>query len=70
MCLGGGSAPAAPAAPTPPAEIKQPDTVEAMRTNRKARAASGAMAGGTLLTGPSGLQPGALDVSKPSLLGG
>ena len=69
MCLGGGSAPAAPAAPTPPAEVKQPETVDAVRVDRKARKAAGAMAGGTLLTGPSGLQAGAMDISKPSLLG-
>lgn len=69
MCLGGGSAPAAPAAPQKPAEIKQPETVDAIRADRKSRKAAGEMAGGTLLTGPAGLQPGALDIAKPSLLG-
>lgn len=69
MCLGGGSAPAAPAAPEKPAEVKQAETVDAVRVDRKARKAAGEMAGGTLLTGPNGLQPGALDISKPSLLG-
>lgn len=75
MCVGGGgSAPAAPEAPKPPAEVKTPDTPTVAAQQRKARAAATGMAAGsgsmsTLLTGPGGIQPGALNVAKPSLLG-
>lgn len=61
------SAPPAPAAPTPPAEVKQPDTVQAVREKRKASGSG--IAGGTLLTGPGGVMSTDLNVGKPTLLG-
>lgn len=67
MCFGGGSAPPPPAAPEPPQAAKAPDIADYTRSKRKAGA--GAMAGGTMLTGPAGVSPSALSVSKPSLLG-
>jgi len=68
MCLGGGGSPAPPPPPTPPAEVKQPETVQAVRDKRRAQAGAG-MQGGTLLTGASGVPTSSLDVQKPSLLG-
>lgn len=70
MCSGmfGGapSAPPPPPAPVPPAEVKQPETVTAVREKRKN--ASG-IAGGTLLTGANGVAATDLNVGKPTLLG-
>lgn len=69
MCLSSPSAPPPPAAPEKPAEVKQPDTIEAVRVKRKEQQAAGGMGTGTLLTGPSGVQTGALNIAKPTLLG-
>lgn len=66
MCFGGGSPPPAPAAPAEPQAAKAPDIADYTRSKKKS---GGAMAGGTLLTGPSGVAPSALSVAKPSLLG-
>lgn len=48
MCF---SSPSVPPPPPPPQEVKTPDAGQLQRTKRNA---SG-MAGGTLLTGPSGI---------------
>jgi len=74
MCLGSSPSIPAPEPVTPPQETKTPDTIQASQAARKARQAAGGMAGGatgagTLLTGPSGIAAGALNVAKPSLLG-
>lgn len=64
MCL---SKPNIPT-PTPPQEVKTPDAAPLADKARRNR--SGAMTGGTLLTGPSGLQPGAASTGRTTLLGG
>ena len=58
--------PAPPPPPPPPQETKQPD-ISNLR-DRARRNRSG-MAGGSLLTGPSGIAPGALPTGKATLLG-
>lgn len=69
MCLGGGSSPPPPPPPpAPPAEVKQPETIEAVREKRRYAKDSG-MEGGTMLTGPRGVAASDLNVSKPTLLG-
>ena len=68
MCVGGSSAPPPPPPPEKPQEVQQPETIQAVRDKRK-NADAGGMGGGTLLTGPSGVQTGALNVTKPTLLG-
>ena len=66
MCLGGQppSVPAAPAAPQAPQDPQLSDLTAA----RKARQNQG-MAGGTLLTGPSGVENSQLNTGRGSLLG-
>ncbi len=66
MCFGG-SAPTPPPAPEPPQAVKAPDI--AGYTSSKRKPGAGAMAGGTLLTGPAGIASSELSVAKPSLLG-
>jgi hypothetical protein len=63
MCL---STPDIPAPPPPLQEAKTPE----LNTLSKARRAAGGMAGGTLLTGPSGVTGAALNTAAPTLLGG
>ena len=63
MCM---SKPNIPPPPPPPQEVKQPDS-GALR-DRAHRNRSG-MAGGSLLTGPSGVSQGALTTGKTTLLG-
>jgi hypothetical protein len=64
MCL------SAPKIPTPqaPQEVKQPDTAAMVDTARRNRA--GGMAGGSLLTGPSGIANAAAPTGRTTLLGG
>ncbi len=73
MCLGSSPSIPAPEPVTPPQETKTPDTIQVQQAARKARREAGGMTGGatggTLLTGPSGIATGALNVAKPSLLG-
>ncbi len=64
MCM---SSPNIPPPPPPPQEIKQPDQAQMSANMRRNRA--GAMMGGSLLTGPSGVAQGALTTGKTSLLG-
>lgn len=63
MCL---SKPNIPPPPPPPQEIKQPDISNLRDSARRNRSG---MAGGSLLTGPSGVAPGALPTGKATLLG-
>jgi hypothetical protein len=63
MCM---SSPNIPAPPPPPQEVKQPDSAALTDKARRNRAG---MAGGSLLTGPSGIASGALTTGKTSLLG-
>lgn len=65
MCM-----PSAPKIQTPetPQEVKQPDAT-ALRDSAK-RNRNGAMAGGSLLTGPSGIANAAASTGRTSLLGG
>ena len=63
MCL---SKPNIPPPPPPPQEVKQPDTVNLRDSARRNRSG---MAGGSLLTGPSGIAQGALPTGKATLLG-
>ena len=64
MCM---SSPRIPPPPPPPQEVKQPDS--ANLTDKAKRNRSGAMAGGSLLTGPSGVASGAMTTGKSTLLG-
>lgn len=64
MCL---AKPNIPPPPPPPQEIKQPDISSLRDSARRNRA--GGMAGGSLLTGPSGIAPGALPTGRTTLLG-
>lgn len=51
--------------PDPVQEVKQPDLNSVMKARKK----SGAMAGGTLLTGPSGVANAAASSGAATLLG-
>jgi hypothetical protein len=64
MCL------SKPTIPTPdvPQEVKQPDSAALAANAKKNR--TGGMAGGSLLTGPSGVANAAASTGKTSLLGG
>lgn len=59
--------PPPPPPPPPPQEAKQADS-SALR-DRARRNRSGGMAGGSLLTGPSGVSQGALTTGRATLLG-
>lgn len=63
MCM---SSPDIPDAPPPTQPVKQPESVALSRAKRN----SSTMAGGTLLTGPSGIAQAALNTGAPTLLGG
>lgn len=63
MCL---AKPNIPPPPPPPQEIKQPDSSNLRDSARRNRSG---MAGGSLLTGPSGIAQGALPTGKATLLG-
>ncbi len=63
MCL---AKPNIPPPPPPPQEAKAPDISNLRDSARRNRSG---MAGGSLLTGPSGIAPGALPTSKATLLG-
>lgn len=67
MCLSKPNIPSPPPPPPLPQEIKQPDTSNLRDSARRNRA--GGMVGGSLLTGPSGIAPGALTTGKATLLG-
>lgn len=58
--------PPPPPPPPPPQEVKQPDSA-ALRTGARRNRAG--MAGGSLLTGPSGVSQGALTTGRTTLLG-
>lgn len=58
--------PAPPAPPPPPQETKSAD----LNTVRRKRSEPSGMAGGTLLTGPSGVDNSMLSTGGGSLLGG
>lgn len=64
MCF---SKPNIPGPPPPVQEVKAPDTANA--STRKQQKRSG-MAGGSLLTGPSGIAPATVNTGSTSLLGG
>lgn len=63
MCL---SKPSIPAPAPPPQDVKQPDTISAVRSTRK----NAGFGGGTMLTGPSGVASGSLTTGGSTLLGG
>lgn len=68
MCIGKTpKIPAPPAPPPPPQEAKAPD-MNAVRRKRPGDA--GGIPGGTLLTGPTGVDKGMLNTGGGSLLGG
>jgi len=64
MCL---SKPNIPAPPPPVQDVKPADTASA--ATRKQQKRTG-MAGGSLLTGPSGIQTASMNTGGTSLLGG
>ena len=66
MCIG--SSPSAPPPPPPPQAPQDPQIADLTEMRRKRMAASG-MAGGTLLTGPTGIENSQLNTGKGSLLG-
>ncbi len=67
MCIGSTpKIPPPPAPAPPPQEAKAPD----MNSVRRKRADSGGIPGGTLLTGPSGVDNSMLSTGGGSLLGG
>ncbi len=63
MCT---SSPDIPPPPPPVQDTKQPE-VNSLKKDRKL---AGGMAGGTLLTSPSGVSNAALNTAAPTLLGG
>jgi hypothetical protein len=63
MCM---SSPDIPPPPPPPQEVKQPDSAALRDRSRRNRSG---MAGGSLLTGPSGVSQGALTTGRTTLLG-
>ena len=68
MCMSSPSIPAPPPPPPPPQDIKAPD-LNSVR--KKTPGADAPIAGGTLLTGPSGVANNSLNVGGgSSLLGG
>lgn len=60
------SSPNIPDPGPPPQETKQPDTMTQRRKQRQA----GGMAGGSVLTGASGVTPGTMNTGTSTLLGG
>lgn len=67
MCIGSKpKIPAPPAPPPPPQEAKAPD----MNSTRRSRSDAGGIPGGTLLTGPTGVDNRLLSTGGGSLLGG
>lgn len=67
MCLSTPKMPPPPPPPPPPQEVKLAD----MNTvRRKQNSNSAPIAGGTLLTGPSGVQNSQLNIGGSTLLGG
>jgi hypothetical protein len=66
MCFGGGSR--APDPVQPPAPPQDPNISDLAEVRKKRMAQSG-MAGGTLLTGPTGIENNQLNTGKGSLLG-
>lgn len=63
MCM----SPDIPPPPPPPQDVKQPDSTNLSANARRNRA--GGMAGGSLLTGPSGVASGAMTTGRATLLG-
>lgn len=63
--------PKTPNIPTPetPQAVKQPEDAAALRSSAQ-RNRSGAMTGGSLLTGPSGVANAAASTGRTTLLGG
>jgi hypothetical protein len=60
------SSPDIPPPPPPPQEVKQPDSANVTDKAKRNRAG---IVGGSLLTGPSGVAPGAMTTGKSTLLG-
>jgi hypothetical protein len=60
------SSPDIPPPPPPPQEVKQPDSANLTDKAKRNRAG---IVGGSLLTGPSGVAPGAMTTGKSTLLG-
>lgn len=67
MCL----SPDIPTIPDPvrPQDAKMPDATAASAEARKRARMNGGAAGGTLLTGPTGVENSALSLQRTSLLG-
>lgn len=65
MCLGGSPSVKQPDAP----QAAQDPQIADLAAQRKQRQANGGMAGGTLLTGPTGIEDSQLNTGKNSLLG-
>ena len=63
MCM---SSPDIPPPPPPPQEVKQPDSANVTDKAKRNRAG---IVGGSLLTGPSGVAPGAMTTGRSTLLG-
>ena len=66
MCMSSPDIPPPPPPPPPPQEVKQPDSAKLRDSARRNRSG---MAGGSLLTGPSGVSQGALTTGRTTLLG-
>jgi hypothetical protein len=60
------SSPDIPPPPPPPQEVKQPDSANVTDKAKRNRAG---IVGGSLLTGPSGVAPGAMTTGRSTLLG-
>jgi hypothetical protein len=68
MCIGGPSTPSVPAPPPAPQAPQDPQLSD-LAAARKQRMQNQGMAGGTLLTGPSGIENNQLNTGRGSLLG-
>lgn len=69
MCLGKAPKMPEPAAPPPPPQETKPADINATR-RKKSDGPNAAIAGGTLLTGPSGIATNTVATGGGSLLGG
>lgn len=59
-----------PSLPPPPPAVQESKQPEVNTLNRDRKRIANGMAGGTLLTSPSGISGSALNTSAPTLLGG
>jgi hypothetical protein len=67
MCFGNN--PSVPAATPAPATPQDPNIADLSDARKKRQLAANGMAGGTLLTGPTGIENSQLNTGKNSLLG-